>query len=130
MHEREIMNVSLLLRVKEAILEDPKHFDMGDFFTPANGCETAGCIAGWAIALGHDTDLGDAAEIADNYPLGVQRMAVDTLHISNTQGRILFYVAHWPADLRIAWHDAKSSASEARVAARRIDLFIESGGDV
>jgi hypothetical protein len=44
------MNVELLRKVQEAILADPKSFDMSDFQRDTE-CGTAYCIGGWAAKL-------------------------------------------------------------------------------
>lgn len=108
------MNATLLLQVKEKILQDPAHFNMGIW---QSHCGTTCCIAGWACALNDKF----------SHPFG--RTAADLLGISEAEGDSLFYVTRWPIDLLNKFSAASKtyggcSLEAAQVAAERIDRFL------
>jgi hypothetical protein len=139
------MNKELLLRVKEAILAHPEHFDMFGFMTGpkfiyessetviatiddlnAGQCGTTACIAGWAVALSpkdevrkaysHRADIGDVAAFFLGYGLD----GFDNL-------MPLFYDDYWPRDLKDRYRAASREENYlemAKAAAETIERFI------
>ena len=140
------MNVAKLLAVKRQILKVPSQFGMTRyFFTDVNhfnnkyelkrekipNCGTAGCIAGWAVAL--EEFQGSPAEAYKAYSRSPHRRAQFLLDLTEIEAERLFYLtpsAHesWPPQFREAYQAAKRLRDRARVAARRIDHFIKTGG--
>jgi len=126
-------SVQLLRKVKTQILREPKQFVMDHFFSDAQNlskldipraipnCGTAACIAGWVTAISlrkspRDTQMD--ATFASDY-------AQDILGLSNNEVLRLFYVASWPRKFESRWWKAKTVEGRAKVAADRIDAFIE-----
>jgi hypothetical protein len=121
------MNVELLLKVKQAILEEPRRFDMAewsseDVYGKAKipNCGTTCCMSGWATAI-YNRDNGARF----GYPDGE-----DVLDISSEQGDRLFFLSQWPSPFHIAYKKAmrnRDNHGMAQAAADRIDYFIETG---
>jgi hypothetical protein len=131
------MNVKLLRKVKKHILEEPRRLAMGYFVQRKDGltqtvfeseardgdeypfakCGTAACIAGWTVLL---TDQTQEWQIEQN--------AIRLLEIDGREAQRLFYVHSWPEKLRNKYHNLKTPAARANVAARRIDHFIKTNG--
>lgn len=120
------MNVELLLKVKEAILADPKTYDQ------ENWCGTACCIAGHAVAiaqpslyLGARDGMGGGAAIvydAANLALDLYGYEFDKLCASGD---------NWPEPFASEYCEADAAGDagqRAAVAARRIDHFIATDG--
>ena len=132
------MNRELLIKVKEAILANPDHFDMSSWLVPGHentfGCGTAACIAGWAglIAAGsnparlyfYDSKWGRFEKIAIE--------GTKALDLSDDQHQALCYVGSWPVELRAEYDKAvaaRDGKKAAAAAADRIDYFIKTDGD-
>lgn len=117
------LNIDLLQKVKAAILAEPEHFDMS-WWTQENDCGTAGCIAGWAVALAGGKSLGlvHARRLAGH----IAQEARDSLQISQEESNKLFLGEYWPEPFRSRYTDAKSKRW-ASIAADRIDHFIATG---
>ena len=125
------MNVELLEKVKKAILKNPKHFDMRNFgnqyfinfangIKPPKNCETAACIAGWAIVLSDENQKHLNSHFA-----GI------ALDLTYEQKECLFYVSGWPFEFSNAFviaEIANNYKRMAQVAAERIDFFIQTNG--
>lgn len=120
------MNVELLERVKQHILEEPKRLRMG--FVHATGdwvadltnppsCGTVGCIAGWTCVLGN-APMRNGQRYHSS-------QARDLLNITEEQGDRLFFNA--PEGYTDVWKDDGSEAT-AKLCAERIDLFIATNG--
>lgn len=119
----------LLLKVKEQILTEPSRFHMShwfynkdenqDYYGPCallHNCNTAACIAGWAIALSGETEL-----IEDPH-----EDAKRILGITESQANSLFYITSWEEpELRERFVSSRSEAEIAAIAAQIIDNFIE-----
>lgn len=128
------MNVELLLKVKEAILNNPEGFQMGKYFKqPENNkirdyglewetrCGTACCIGGHAISLsGTERPLREEKYI----PGEIYEIAKRALGLTDEQAGKLFYTAHWPVDLYREFSYSKSITKRAQIAAEVIDRFI------
>ena len=123
------INRELLLKIKQAILDEPKGFQMGGFKKQRihsdsvcsdyglawefPRCGTACCIAGYALTLsGKDPDREE----------NVVSTAKDLLGINN--GLVLFYVEDWPVDLKKRFLEAKTPEERALIGAERIDRFL------
>ena len=124
------LNKTLLLKIKQAILDEPRGFQMSAFAKAKSQqsvcddygltwefprCGTALCIAGHAVALsGGDPDgrsvLSEAREL-----LGIR---------SHFASYSLFYAHDWPKRLEKKFFDAKTPEERAQVGAERIDLFL------
>jgi hypothetical protein len=126
------MNVKLLMKVKQHILEEPNRLLMSDVYIqgiPGNDffsdhgnqqkfakCGTAACIAGWTCLL------------AD--PNGEVSMpnAETLLGISERQATRLFLTCEWPERFRLPYSMAKSVKKRAELAGARIDHFAKTKG--
>jgi len=124
------MNVELLQKVKEHVLEEPSRFQMGDVIHRANPgesycdlgieitvpkCGTVACIAGWSLVLSGErsTDMGKAEEL---------------LGISDVEGDRLFLMGRWPNEFESRFSSADNPQERANIAAERIDHFIATNG--
>lgn len=117
------MNVELLLKVKEAILAQPEMYDQDEF------CESAHCIAGFAVAIAEPQTWRLLKEKADG-PMQVSyaaRRLLDVPDRFNWQS-LCGHAWQWPAPFDDQYAVAESSLSRAQVAAARIDHFIATGG--
>lgn len=123
------MNVELLNKIKQEILNEPESFQMAAYLkTPVKGnikdyglewqtrCGTACCIAGHAISLSKETQSNDETA-----------QAVRLLSLNSDQARRLFFLSNWPYHLREKFLAAGSVSERAKVAAERIDLMISTG---
>ena len=115
------MKKALLLKVKEAILAEPKNYDQN------NLCGTACCIAGHAVAIAKPKTWSrlnkedDGALMADT--------AKSLLGLDNEQYyRICNYAHSWPEPFDTKFGCATTSKQRAKIAAKRIDHFIATGG--
>lgn len=133
------MNVKLLRKIQKHILAEPKRYDQDrwlltgkdiDDYVPARqipACRTVGCIAGWACVLSNKP-LARKFEAGD--------IAKTLLGLDDSQAKKLFSPVYnlfgdpsqWPAKFVDAYQNAKTATGRARVASRRIDHFIKTGG--
>ncbi len=116
------MNVELMNKVREAILDNPRRVDMGDFCYSKEKCGTVGCIAGWAMILsGIKPSFIKAGDFS---PHNVGR---DLLNISDEQAHKLFYVNSWPwQDIRIELYKSNEGTKRyARAVAAACDCAIQ-----
>jgi len=118
------MNVELLEKVKQHILEEPKRLRMGTILhtnakergwdnTPV--CNTVGCIAGWTCVLGGSPAVRAHSSIAR-----------DLLDVTHEQGERLFF--SYPDGFEHIFDD-DGSEETAKLVAKRIDLFIKTNGE-
>ena len=120
------MNTFLLLKVKEAILANPEHFDMSLW-----ACGTAACICGWTAKLAGEYDklremLDSPFDIPENYPakLGARLLKIDV-----EQAEALF-LSGWPVHFLERYTDAEGDrVKRAQVVAEAIDDFIAHDGN-
>lgn len=139
------INVKLLRAVKRAILEEPKRLDMSDGIARASGstaprCGTVGCIGGWTVLLDACDRLGDSriAVVAEKVnkqwwddfgELGIGSTAKKLLRLRSGQAKRLFFIDDWPPKLAKAYIEAAGNyKAAAKIAAKRIDLFIRTKG--
>lgn len=132
------MNVRLLRKVKNHILEEPRRFIMrtwlltreyvgGPSYPSDNGakevkfakCGTAACIAGWAVLL-HDKRITNYDEIA--------RRASELLELDEMKSYRLFGATWWPEPFGSQYRKAKTPTARAKIAAARIEHYIKTEG--
>jgi hypothetical protein len=122
------MNVELLLKVKQHILEEPRRLDMlhGLFVNPESPCGIVGCIAGWTAMISGELKH----EIVQKGGLSwgiVCKLAWQQLDINEDQCNSLFYVQYWPEPFRSRWYEHRTNREEAKLVVERIDHFIATG---
>lgn len=129
------MNVTLLKKVKRAILREPKRLCMYYWLdvdpTPsrAPSCGTVGCIAGWTAILAKRKS-GSIRLTAHQFIGGATASVVAecALKLSHGQARRLFHLGEWPVKLGEEYENARTHRQHAQIAAKRIDLFIKTKG--
>lgn len=129
------MNKPLLLQIKEAILAEPRGFQMSRWVThtregvilrelgvnwAAPRCGTIGCIAGTACILSGDTEGSTIFTVAER--------ATTLLGLTSLQAARLFFLGEWPRQLKEKFVRADTVEKRAAVAVERIKLFRASGG--
>lgn len=155
------LNVKLLRKIQKVILANPSHFHMGnwsgmkvdhrtnigEFRELASSwkkdglqepCGTTACIAGWAVALATDKEIGKA-EVNYNYGIdsNIKYISPALLGIEveldedgdQIDGMVeeLFYTSNWPLEFQEAYEVAKANydyPGMAKAASDRIDAFI------
>lgn len=133
--KKKPFNVRLLREVKQAILDNPSQFYMGNWFSqadqvgqPAGGCGTSACIAGWAIHLKHGKKrLNETNRLFVQYE-EAEVESFKVLRLSAARGRRLFYQSEWPERFCQELDRVMTAEEAATVAARRIDHFIKTNG--
>lgn len=137
------INVRLLHRIQQHILEEPKRLDMGtfieriaieriaaeeedypeDYAKKFPTCGTIGCIAGWAVTL--SSKEGREVPYAD-IPAKAKRL----LGLTPIQADRLFYASSWPNPLAYKIDNSNpQTKAHAKLTAKRIDRFIASKGE-
>lgn len=107
------MNHTLLNKIKKIIINNPKAFDMLDWWQEEDDCGTAACIAGWACNLsGWTRDLDDSfqctkGDARDSVPEVAQR----ELGLNRIQAVRLFYPGRWPAELMNRYDSGDKTAA-------------------
>lgn len=135
-----LKNKDLLLKAKASILAEPEHFNMyrwmsGEKYTAENmeeaasvdltQCGTTACIGGWLIYHAFQakrvrkslTPISEKASLLLGIPYDYRSPM--------NKADDLFVLNEWPGDLRSRYFRAKKSETRARIAAERIDRFIE-----
>lgn len=126
------MNIELLQRIRQHILEKPNRFLMGDWIVRDNGigvfsddreeeipfaeCGTAACVAGWACLLGGKRDT--LSPSSDGRHL---------LGLTWDQSENLFFEDQWPDPFHRRYRSANSHEEQVQIAADRIEHFIKTG---
>lgn len=142
------MNVELLRKVKEHILDEPQRLDMSMFGQRTEGemappCGTTACIAGWAVILSDPKLFTVDIEEFDDVLSDAYKTGRELLRITPGQARRLFFVGGWPltfkekmryldmSDYDGTYGTAGLAVLKARaaVAAERIDYFIATDGN-
>jgi hypothetical protein len=129
------INVELLRQVQNAIVKHAAHFNMGTWGYGAkkrhimhdesseSECGTTACIAGFIVLL-HDGKVG----------YGVAGRAAKLLGLDydvwndELNGNKLFHLSNWPTKFCRRYLQAKRNLTRARVAAERIEHFIQTNG--
>lgn len=142
------MNVELLEQVKQAILAEPLQFQMGDWFTDRlsrfsiltrkhydmldaaretiPNCGTAACIAGHTLVVIYKMNPKEAKRIPLVHSVGAEARRLLDIKISSDT---LFLLDCWPSELKQAYITAPTPEEQAQIAAKRIDLFIQTNGE-
>lgn len=126
------LNTELLLKIKQAILDEPKGFQMVSFEQKPSAlksrcmdyglswefpiCGTSLCIAGHALALSGFPDYAEYELLQKAREL----LGIEYKDVSYT----LFYVEDWPKDLKDRFYAAKTPEERALIGAERIDRFL------
>jgi hypothetical protein len=131
------MNVELLLKVKQAILDEPARLNMDNFLKSSDyyhdqepACGTVGCIAGWAViidALGRDLSPQSIKKARLSiYEGDVEKKACKLLGLEYTGLHPLFYPwGAWPEDLDSRLRAEKpGTLAYAQVVVEAIDRYI------
>lgn len=96
------MNIPLLTQIRDAIANDPDHFDM-DTFASRTACGTTCCIAGYASVISGGALTFDADGFTftrNGREVDPQADGQDMLGLSWREGVALFYASRWPAEYR------------------------------
>lgn len=137
----------LLRKIQRRILKEPSSFRMDVW-----NCGTAACIGGYACLLGVPKiyPVSDSDEFATSRATAKQwidfyKDTTGLLHTPRAQLReydteaqkilgltaeeahALFHVADWPDQYNVAYEDAGNRRAKAKVAAARIEHFIQTG---
>lgn len=94
------LNVKLLEKIREHILEEPKRLSMscwlvqGEDLNPA--CKTVGCIAGWAVALSVPAKQRTFEKGLPASSVDIERTAKELLRLPKYHVDELFLPLHWP----------------------------------
>lgn len=125
-------NLKLLRKVRDAILEHHDQFVMSSYFDifncigkEAGGCGTAACIAGWTIHLSQNKKT--IYESRRHGPDNRTAAAMAELGISKPEAHSLFHLSYWPLQFIDQYWAVNTTHGRAKVAADRIDYFIETG---
>lgn len=111
--------IEKLEAVKAAILAEPELYDQSRAPLSNHNCNTPSCIFGWLSWLYSKRRFGR---------MSCEQMA-DLAGMTYPQFCALYISAEgWPEPFRGDYKSAESYAARAAVAAKRIDLFISSGG--
>jgi len=131
------MNVPLLKKVGQAIMAEPRWFDMTwwiDTTSDKAPCGTTACIGGFAILLskikGRLTEK-TWATTANKIPQKSympRYTATVLLDLDKDQAFRLFDINHWPYKFTVAYQAADRPERRAKAAADRIEFFIQTNG--
>lgn len=135
------VNTDLFLRVKKAILAEPKRLDMDTwldtydpkYYDEAPKCGTVGCIAGWAVVLtrvGREPKSMGPVEktCADVLNMGFDKnVAARQLGLSYETMDKVFHLSNWPILFYRKWAHAKGREQQAQVVADYIDYICGEG---
>lgn len=111
-------SIKKLRAVKAAILAEPELYNQGMFPTAGDSYDTPCCFAGWAVWLNNPDRKAYKRAIKVEGGIGPRQMA-DALGITYLQACDLFQ--NWNPITLSPIHNAKEGA-------RRIEVFIRSGG--
>jgi len=120
--KKQKINVRLLRRIQKQILKEPRQFIMSRYFAHSQripNCNTAACIAGWAIALKEGITPKAAANSFVPYSDGQ-----DALGLTINQAERLFLPANWPNRFLL------KPSHDPHQAVARIEAFIKSNGRI
>lgn len=131
-------NIALLRKVKAAILRYPDQFEMRGWFSDSlwikgnwrepGRCGTAACIGGWAVHIAKKLrKLSETENILIATEEYAGELAREVLRLNSHDSRALFLAAKWPLKFYFDYAKARTPKERAKVAAKRIDHFIEHG---
>jgi len=112
------MNVELLRKIKDKILEQPEGFQMEGWH-----CGTAHCIAGWAQILSGYKESSFFCEFDATEALGLPQSG--PRHDIILARDRLFHDVHWPEQFK---EPCLTAGQYAKQAAKRIEFFIQTNG--
>jgi hypothetical protein len=138
------LNVELLLKVKQHILDEPKRLRMDTWLRHdvANGvrvsnspgygeprtiefpaCGTVGCIAGWTAMLANPEYQESGLS---NFGLSAFSIAKEELNIDEEiEPFHLFYPDYWPTKLYERYLETQTAQERASIVAEAIDFYIQ-----
>lgn len=124
------MNTELLLKVKAAILAEPKTFQMWQWVETDSDspCGTSACIAGHAVAIDRGMKRLNGLLSMDE---SIESKGCQALELTPKQANTLFFRVHWPTNFSEDYEDEMDNGSAigmAQSAAARIDHFIATDG--
>jgi hypothetical protein len=126
------INVELLERVKQHILEEPRRYDQSVFGRRSREapCGTAACIAGWTAVLGGAVE---AEQLRSHYG-DIRKTAQGLLGLNEEEAAKLFHGeptcecgVGWPKRFARRYYKAKTTRGRASAAAAFIDHIIRTG---
>ncbi len=128
------MNVELLTKVRDAILEEPRRIDMQTWAKAVDDvpCGTVGCIYGWGQALLTNLRGKRLEEVVGSsirYE-GLYNLPIDNpFGLTEEQAKCLYFTDTWPAEFsnRLEF-EVDQTPEYARIVADRIDHFIATEG--
>lgn len=124
------MNIELLEKVQQAILDNPSHLSMSIWT-----CETSACIAGWTLAINEDLH---ARTFSDKYPraeeyvkekvdrnsfVSIEDFCIQILGSSSHRIEDMFFLRSWPKKYSDAYRSALNDETKAFVAAHVISHY-------
>lgn len=125
----------LLTQVKKLILSEPKRLTMNsilyrDASEDGPSCGTVGCIAGWLCVVAARKENSLPFQDAINHVSSSASIsdACCLLKADENEMERLCFLASWPQSLKRTYLKSTTPLQRARVTARRIDLFLKSGG--
>jgi hypothetical protein len=128
------MNVELLRRVEAHILEEPKRLFMRkwvQFKRDYAECNTAACIAGWAVMLTGDKKAVEAQLKSEtswvHQRSPIAEAAQELLQLTPTESYRLFDPSAWPLQFYHGLTD-DGSRDSAEATVQRIEWFIHTEG--
>lgn len=129
------MNVELLEKVKQHILEEPRRLNMQYVLIASSTapCGTVGCVAGWAMFLTGAMDkygyLIPSECHRDNYDIAMEKLGLNKQQTGKLFDFSKWNIGyHWPANFENAYNNAETPEERARVTVARIDHFIATNG--
>src|SRR5262245_29903345 len=129
------MNFELLEKVAVAIEQHPLNLEMiNSWITHVDDiaeCNTAGCIAGWVVAMGSLETLRELP--SETFAGSTMDKAQTILGLTGDQTARLFFVNRWPEEFRFRHGEGHTMLKETRikrteVAVERIRHFIKTEG--
>ncbi len=124
------INVELLQKVAQYIVENPDRFYMGYWYVSLKegACET-GCIGGLAIFLaeGNGRSLNETLGTGRFLPLAASLVVFGDAAApwDSELAKELFYTPHWPIHFQEAYLQGSTNGIKAKVAAEYIHYFIK-----
>ncbi len=122
------MNIERMRAVQKAILAEPEHFDMEEFFKESD-CGTFACIAGFAVAV-ERRQLVAKFNLKNFYVSGktTSEYAIEFLELDYKESGYLFHDMGWPQQFRDRYRKAITAKERAQIAVDRIEHFIKTDG--
>lgn len=111
------INIKLLRQVKRRILKYPHKYDQKE------ACGTPCCIAGWICIV---------SKIKRIHTCEIVKSAYEKIYKDqyNDWTNLFSDSCEWPLPYSLQYKEAKTDKARAGIAARRIEAFIKSNGDI